>query len=153
MSKQNIRVRNALEAFSWSGSSLAAVQTDLKRIYAAKGVIRPYEVHKLVVHSMALIESGLQKYQEGVSWLETLRESIDVPDEGIFDKDLLTVLDIGVRSFHCLTNAGILTIGDLVVKQESDLLKIKNFGVKCLNEIKEELTEHGLRLGMNMDRK
>ena len=60
-------------------------------------------------------------------------------------------LELSVRSYNCLKNANILTIGDLVVRTESDMLKTKNFGRKSLNEIKEILTSMGLGLGMRFD--
>lgn len=59
-------------------------------------------------------------------------------------------LELSVRSFNCLKNANIKTIGELVQKSEADILKTKNFGKKSLNEIKEILAEMGLSLGMNL---
>ena len=43
------------------------------------------------------------------------------------------------------------TIGELVQKSESEMLKTKNFGRKSLNEIKEILAGMGLSLGMKLD--
>ena len=60
-------------------------------------------------------------------------------------------LELSVRSYNCLKNANIQTIGDLVVRSEADMLKTKNFGRKSLNEIKEILTTMGLSLGMRFD--
>src|SRR5262249_17365777 len=60
-------------------------------------------------------------------------------------------LDLSVRSSNCLRIANIATIGDLVQKTESELLKTKNFGKKSLNEIKTILGELGLSLGMRPD--
>ena len=60
-------------------------------------------------------------------------------------------LELSVRSYNCLKNANIQTIGDLVVRSEADMLKTKNFGRKSLNEIKEILTGMGLGLGMRFD--
>ncbi len=60
-------------------------------------------------------------------------------------------LELSVRAYNCLKNADIKTIGDLVVKSESEMLKTKNFGRKSLNEIKELLAEMGLSLGMKID--
>jgi DNA-directed RNA polymerase subunit alpha len=62
-------------------------------------------------------------------------------------------LELSVRSYNCLKNANIKTIGDLVTKSEAEMLKTKNFGRKSLNEIKEILAEMGLSLGMNVDLK
>jgi DNA-directed RNA polymerase subunit alpha len=60
-------------------------------------------------------------------------------------------LELSVRSYNCLKNADIKTIGDLVTKTEAEMLKTKNFGRKSLNEIKDLLAEMGLSLGMNVD--
>jgi len=72
--------------------------------------------------------------------LETLGRSVDE-------------LELSVRSYNCLKNANIKTIGDLVTKSEVEMLKTKNFGRKSLNEIMDILTEMGLTLGMNFDLK
>jgi DNA-directed RNA polymerase subunit alpha len=70
--------------------------------------------------------------------LETLNRSVDE-------------LELSVRSYNCLKNANIKTIGDLVTKSEAEMLKTKNFGRKSLNEIKDILAEMGFSLGMNID--
>ena len=60
-------------------------------------------------------------------------------------------LELSVRSYNCLKNANIQTIGELVQKSEAEMLRTKNFGRKSLNEIKEILAGMGLSLGMRMD--
>ncbi len=60
-------------------------------------------------------------------------------------------LELSVRSYNCLKNANIQTIGELVQKSESEMLRTKNFGRKSLNEIKEILGTMGLGLGMRPD--
>jgi DNA-directed RNA polymerase subunit alpha len=60
-------------------------------------------------------------------------------------------LELSVRSYNCLKNANIQTIGELVQKTEAEMLKTKNFGRKSLNEIKEILGTMGLSLGMKID--
>ena len=60
-------------------------------------------------------------------------------------------LELSVRSYNCLKNANIQTIGELVQKSEGEMLKTKNFGRKSLNEIKEILSQMGLGLGMKID--
>jgi DNA-directed RNA polymerase subunit alpha len=62
-------------------------------------------------------------------------------------------LELSVRSYNCLKNANIKTIGELVQRTESEMLKTKNFGRKSLNEIKEILASMGLSLGMTLDEK
>ena len=60
-------------------------------------------------------------------------------------------LELSVRSYNCLKNADIKTIGELVTKSEAEMLKTKNFGRKSLNEIKEILGTMGLSLGMRIE--
>lgn len=60
-------------------------------------------------------------------------------------------LELSVRSYNCLKNANIRTIGELVTKTEGEMLKTKNFGRKSLNEIKEILGDMGLSFGMRFD--
>jgi len=60
-------------------------------------------------------------------------------------------LELSVRSYNCLKNANIQTIGDLVQKTEAEMLRTKNFGRKSLNEIKEILGNLGLGFGMKID--
>jgi DNA-directed RNA polymerase subunit alpha len=71
-------------------------------------------------------------------WWEKLNKSVDE-------------MELSVRSYNCLKNANIRTIGELVQKTESEMLKTKNFGRKSLNEIKEILAGMGLSLGMKLD--
>jgi DNA-directed RNA polymerase subunit alpha len=60
-------------------------------------------------------------------------------------------LELSVRSYNCLKNANIATIGDLVQKTEAEMLRTKNFGRKSLNEIKEILSNLGFSFGMKFD--
>lgn len=56
-----------------------------------------------------------------------------------------------MRSSNCLSEANIRTIGDLVQKKETEMLKYKNFGKKSLNEINSVLSSLGVHLGMEID--
>jgi DNA-directed RNA polymerase subunit alpha len=60
-------------------------------------------------------------------------------------------LELSVRSYNCLKNANIQTIGELIQKTEQEMLRTKNFGRKSLSEIKEILQNMGLGLGMKVD--
>jgi DNA-directed RNA polymerase subunit alpha len=76
--------------------------------------------------------------QDREAWWEKLNKSVDE-------------MELSVRSYNCLKNANIRTIGELVQKTEAEMLKTKNFGRKSLNEIKEILAGMGLSLGMKLD--
>lgn len=60
-------------------------------------------------------------------------------------------MELSFRSQHCLNNAGIKLIGQLVQKSASELLDLKNFGRTSLREIEKILTEMGLTLEMTLD--
>ena len=60
-------------------------------------------------------------------------------------------LELSVRASNCLETANIKTIRELVTKEEKDMLEYKNFGRTSLNEIKEQLANMGLTLGMDPD--
>jgi|SRR5690606_19860353 len=61
-------------------------------------------------------------------------------------------LDLSVRAQNCLRAASIKTIGDLVRREESEMLKFRNFGRKSLQELVQVLEERGLRFGMDVGR-
>jgi DNA-directed RNA polymerase subunit alpha len=87
---------------------------------------------------------------------ETESAVVEVSDEekgALYEKLGKSVdeMELSVRSYNCLKNANIRTIGELVQKTESEMLKTKNFGRKSLNEIKEILSTMGLSLGMKLD--
>jgi len=52
-------------------------------------------------------------------------------------------LDLSVRAFNCLKANDIATVGQLLQKKEEELLALRNFGRKSLDEIKEKLVEKG----------
>jgi DNA-directed RNA polymerase subunit alpha len=58
----------------------------------------------------------------------------------------ITELNLSVRARKCTTKLGIMTVGDLIRRTAEDLLECKNFGVTSLNEVREKLTERGLKL-------
>ena len=55
-------------------------------------------------------------------------------------------LNLSVRSYNCLKREGINTVGDLVDKSEAELMDIRNFGQKSIDEVKAKLEELGLSL-------
>ena len=55
-------------------------------------------------------------------------------------------LNLSVRSYNCLKREGINTVGDLVEKSEAELMDIRNFGSKSIEEVKDKLLSLGLAL-------
>ena len=67
----------------------------------------------------------------------------------IYFKDI-SELEISTRSYNCLKNDGILTIGHLIATNELELIKIANCGKKTLKEIKCALSRFGLTMGRRL---
>ena len=51
-----------------------------------------------------------------------------------------------MRSYNCLKREGVATVGELMDKTEQELLEIRNFGSKSVDEVKEKLAELGVAL-------
>jgi DNA-directed RNA polymerase subunit alpha len=79
-------------------------------------------------------------------------EGIDIgpsPNDAALAADLalpIEDLDLTVRSYNCLKREGIHTVGELVGRSEADLLDIRNFGAKSIDEVKAKLANLGLSL-------
>ena len=79
-------------------------------------------------------------------------EGIDMgpsPTDAALAADLalpIEELELTVRSYNCLKREGIHTVGELVARSEADLLDIRNFGAKSIDEVKAKL--HGMGLAL-----
>ena len=105
-----------------------------------------------VAYSAKILKEQLNIF---INFDETLEpEEVFEESEPEFNENLLQSVDeleLSVRSFNCLQNAGIKRIGDLVQRTEAEMLKTKNFGRKSLKEIKEMLQKMELSLGMKLE--
>jgi DNA-directed RNA polymerase subunit alpha len=68
------------------------------------------------------------------------------PDEQVMLARPISDLSLSVRARKCMIRLGISTIGELVRRTGDDLLECKNFGVTSLNEVRDKLTVHGLKI-------
>ena len=79
-------------------------------------------------------------------------EGIDMgpsPTDAALAADLalpIEELELTVRSYNCLKREGIHTVGELVARSEADLLDIRNFGAKSIDEVKAKLHTMSLSL-------
>ncbi|MCA1823840.1 MAG: DNA-directed RNA polymerase subunit alpha [Mycobacteriales bacterium] len=79
-------------------------------------------------------------------------EGIDIGPsaaEGALAADLalpIEEMDLTVRSYNCLKREGIHTVGELITRSEADLMDIRNFGAKSIDEVKGKLQSMGLAL-------
>mgnify|MGYP000862898130 CR=1 FL=1 len=84
--------------------------------------------------------------------LNTEAEGIEIgpaPIEAVLSSELslpIEDLDLSVRSYNCLKREGINTLSELVALSETQLMNIRNFGQKSVDEVKDKLTEMGLSL-------
>jgi DNA-directed RNA polymerase subunit alpha len=78
---------------------------------------------------------------EGLSGDSKLRDILGQPIE---------MIELSSRASNCLKVARIKSIGELVSKRDEELLAVKNFGQKSLDEIKDRLKDMGLSLGMQV---
>jgi len=69
------------------------------------------------------------------------QESIEEPETDSVLSRKIEELELSVRSLNCLKRDKINTIGDLANRSEADLLKIRNFGEKSMEEVKKQLKE------------
>ena len=60
-------------------------------------------------------------------------------------------MDLSVRSYNCLKRAGINTVEDLTKKTRGDMLKVKNLGIKSIDEVIAKLESYGLSLRKDED--
>ncbi|WP_185856558.1 DNA-directed RNA polymerase subunit alpha [Blattabacterium cuenoti] len=66
-------------------------------------------------------------------------------------KSKLSEMDLSVRTKNCLKSASITTIEDLVSCSKSNILKMRNFGKKSLDELESKMKEKGLYFGMKIE--
>lgn len=84
--------------------------------------------------------------------LNTEAEGIEIgpaPVEAVLSTEMaMTIesLDLTVRSYNCLKREGINTVSELIALSEHQLVNIRNFGQKSVDEVKDKLTEMGLSL-------
>jgi DNA-directed RNA polymerase subunit alpha len=92
-------------------------------------------------HMMLFVEqAGTPIEGEGGIFAAAVDEGESVLDTPIEE------LDLSVRSYNCLKRQGVNTIGQLNECSENDLLNIRNFGAKSIEEVKDKLQQMGLGL-------
>ncbi len=82
-------------------------------------------------------EEGMMEGSSEAKLKDILNQSVDM-------------IELSSRAANCLKVAHIKTVGELVSKRDDELLAVKNFGQKSLDEIKERLKDMGLSLGMDV---
>ncbi|NMB18903.1 MAG: DNA-directed RNA polymerase subunit alpha [Erysipelothrix sp.] len=107
--------------------------------------------------ALDLASQYLVEYFSLFSGLENKVEEIEEVEEEVVEEQNLVFeimiedLDFSVRTYNCLKRAGVNTVGDLVAKSESDMMKIRNLGKKSLEEIVLKLDGMDLALADDED--
>jgi len=125
-------------------------RTDFEKLILeiwTKKSIRPAEALKhslkIIIDHFSFIEQSLTDVEELP--IPAIQEAVQFTEEfGSVDDYMsrkIEELDLSARSLNCLKRDKIETIGDLLARTEEDLMKIKNFGQKSLEEVKEKLKE------------
>ncbi len=91
-------------------------------------------------HMMLFEEQAVTPLAEEGIFAVAAEEGDSVLDMPIED------LDLSVRSYNCLKRQGVNTVGQLAECSETDLLGIRNFGAKSIEEVKDKLQSKGLGL-------
>ena len=94
------------------------------------------------LRSLVDLVASLSDEPQGLELGEVAASSATSPDLDLPIEDL----DLSERPRNCLKRAQINSIGELLTKNEDDLLNITNFGQKSLDEVKQKLDERGLTL-------
>jgi DNA-directed RNA polymerase subunit alpha len=91
-------------------------------------------------HMMLFVEQARASLSDEGIFAAAVDESESVLDTPIEE------LDLSVRSYNCLKRQGVNTIGQLTECSEQDLLNIRNFGAKSIEEVKDKLQQMNLGL-------
>ncbi|MFA5864435.1 MAG: DNA-directed RNA polymerase subunit alpha [Phycisphaerae bacterium] len=119
------------------------ITPELALVEAAKILrkhLNPFVEFSELGEETAMVE-GVAEAKAEATVDESLRQKLGT---GVQD------LQLSVRATNCLESANITTVGELVQKAESDLLKVRSFGKTSLREVKRKLSEMGLTLGMSV---
>lgn len=91
-------------------------------------------------HMQLFVEQTITPLEE-----ESIFVEIEEQDTGRLDTPI-NDMHLSVRAYNCLMRQGVSTVGQLVECTENDLLNVRNFGAKSIEEVKDKLIEMGLNL-------
>lgn len=131
-------------------------QTDYEKLILeieTDGSITPEEA---LTHAGKILRDHVQLFIDLSVEPESEKIETELDEEFIQIRKHLTTnvdeLELSVRSHNCLRSANIRTLADLVRRDETELLKFRNFGRKSLAELSQIIEEKGLTFGMNVDK-
>ncbi len=107
------------------------------------GSLKPQEALSLASRILIAHFEGFVDLDEATQDVTIMKEATE-QSEDKYSNMTITDLDLSVRSYNCLTRAGIETVYELTQKTEEEMMKVRNLGKKSLKEVKEKLLAIGL---------
>jgi DNA-directed RNA polymerase subunit alpha len=128
-------------------------QTDFDRLILEVWTDSSVTPKQAITEASTILIEHLNLFRDfDETYVEEVEE--ETPEErqlrAVFDKPVAE-LELPVRAANCLEAAGIRTVRDLVTRDEKEMLGMRNFGRKSLNEVKDVLRGLGLEFGMESD--
>jgi DNA-directed RNA polymerase subunit alpha len=123
-------------------------RTDFDRLVVdveTKNSITPRDAVASAGHTLVELFGLFRELNEEAEGIDVGPSPAEVADIAAFSMPIED-LDLTVRSYNCLKREGIHTVGELVGRSEADLLDIRNFGQKSIDEVKIKLASLGLGL-------
>ena len=123
-------------------------RTDFDRLVVdveTKASITPRDAVASAGHTLVELFGLFRELNEEAEGIDVGPSPAEVADIAAFSMPI-EELDLTVRSYNCLKREGIHTVGELVGRSEADLLDIRNFGSKSIDEVKVKLAGLGLAL-------
>jgi DNA-directed RNA polymerase subunit alpha len=123
-------------------------RTDFDRLVVdveTKSSMTPRDAVASAGHTLVELFGLFRELNEQAEGIDVGPSPAEVADIAAFSMPV-EELDLTVRSYNCLKREGIHTVGELVGRSEADLLDIRNFGSKSIDEVKLKLEGLGLAL-------
>jgi DNA-directed RNA polymerase subunit alpha len=123
-------------------------RTDFDRLVVdveTKSSLSPRDAVASAGHTLVELFGLFRELNDDAEGIDVGPSPAEVADIAAFSMPI-EELDLTVRSYNCLKREGIHTVGELVGRSEADLLDIRNFGSKSIDEVKIKLASLGLSL-------
>ncbi len=123
-------------------------KTDYDRLILevwTRGSITPSQAISLSAKVLADHLSLFINLSESTNDIEIMIEKEEDTKDNVLEMTI-EELDLTVRSHNCLKRAGIVSVQELILKTEEEMMKVRNLGTKSLVEIKQKLASLGLSL-------
>jgi DNA-directed RNA polymerase subunit alpha len=124
-------------------------RTDLDRLILevwTDGTLEPQHALRkvaMILREYLNIFAGVPEQAEAIT--EAVSEELPEGYDATLDRPI-EELDFSVRTFNCLKKEGLNTLRMLTQRTPEDLLEIRNFGKRSLDEVTEKLADLGLEL-------